>query len=128
MGARAASYRPFLADFICKSCDYRIQYRHRISRNDESGCWAKKSSKAATKERFLVNRGNTVKGLSETRVIIKILGSAFSPLIFHAKTDDDGTATIHLQLPQFKSGHAAILIKAMSEGEETDLRRAITRD
>jgi hypothetical protein len=76
----------------------------------------------------LVNRGDAVKGLSGARVIIKILGSSFTPLIFHAKTDDNGIATVHLQLPQFKSGRAALLIKAINEGEEADLRRVITHD
>jgi hypothetical protein len=42
----------------------------------------------------LVNRGDAVKGLSGARVIIKILGSSFTPLIFHAKTDDNGIATV----------------------------------
>jgi hypothetical protein len=49
-------------------------------------------------------------------------------LIFHTKTDDNGIATVHLQLPHFKSGRAALLIKAISEGEEADLRRVITHD
>ena len=76
--------------------------------------------------RVMVNRGNSSKGLSGIQVITKILGSAFTPLIFHNKTDDYGIATVELQLPHFKYGRAAILIKAMSEGEEADLRRAIT--
>ena len=76
--------------------------------------------------RVMVNRGNSSKGLSGIQVITKILGSAFTPLVFHNKTDDYGIATVELQLPHFKSGRAAILIKAMTEGEEADLRRAIT--
>jgi hypothetical protein len=75
--------------------------------------------------RVLVNRGNSPKGLSGIQVITKILGSAFTPLIFHTKTDNYGIATVHLQLPHFVSGRAAILIKAITEGEEADLRRAI---
>lgn len=75
--------------------------------------------------RILVNRGNSNKGLSGAQIIIKVLGSAFVPLIFHTKTETDGVATVHLQLPQFKSGRAAILIKAIYDGEEVDLRRAI---
>jgi hypothetical protein len=78
--------------------------------------------------RAMVKRGNSVKGLSGTQVIIKVLGSSFTPLIFHAKTDDNGVATVDVQFPQFKSGRAAILIKAMSDGEEADLRRAVTQD
>jgi len=77
---------------------------------------------------ILVNRGDAGRTLSGAQVMIKILGSSFRPLIFHAKTDDNGVATVHLQVPQFKSGRAALLIKAMSEGEEIDLRRVITHD
>ncbi|HXH68706.1 MAG TPA: hypothetical protein VNI60_00015 [Pyrinomonadaceae bacterium] len=76
----------------------------------------------------MVNRGDAVKGLSGARVTIKILGSSFTPLIFHAKADDNGIVMVNLQLPHFKSGRAAILIKATSEGEEADLRRAITHE
>ena len=78
--------------------------------------------------RVLVHRGKTGTGLGGTQLIIKILGSAFSPQIFHAKTDAGGIATVHLQMPQFKAGRAAILIKALRDGEEADLRRAITHD
>ncbi|HSK71864.1 MAG TPA: hypothetical protein VK892_09235 [Pyrinomonadaceae bacterium] len=74
---------------------------------------------------ILVHRGNTKKGLSGTHIMVKILGSAFRPLIFHAKTDSNGIATVHLQMPQFKSGRAVVLIRAMSGNEETELRRAI---
>jgi len=42
-------------------------------------------------------------------------------LIFHTKTDDNGLVAVHLQLPHIKSGSAALMIKAMSKGEEADL-------
>ncbi len=74
---------------------------------------------------ILVHRGNQQNGLSESQVMVKVLGAAFRPLIFHGKTDEQGIAKIHLQMPLFKQGRAAILIKAMSEGEETELRRTI---
>lgn len=74
---------------------------------------------------ILVFRGNQHTGLSGVQVIVKVIGTSFRPLIFHAKTDSNGIATVHLQLPSFKSGRAAVLIKAMSEGEETELRRVI---
>ncbi len=77
---------------------------------------------------ILVNRGDAGRGLSGAQVMVKILGSSFRPLIFHAKTDAGGVATVHLQVPHFKSGRAALLIKAMSEGEETDLRRIVSHD
>lgn len=74
---------------------------------------------------ILVRRGNSEDGLSAAHIMVKVLGSAFRPLIFHAKTDARGIAAVHLQLPNFKSGRAAILVKAMSDGEEIELRRVI---
>ncbi len=74
---------------------------------------------------ILVANGNT--SISNASVMVKVLGSAFRPLIFHAKTDNNGVAVIHLQLPHFRNGRAAILIKAMSSGEEAELRRVIAQ-
>jgi len=74
---------------------------------------------------MMVRHGNPETGLSGAQILVKIIGSSFRPLIFHAKTDSSGVATVHLQLPHFRAGRAAILIKAMSEGEETELRRTI---
>ena len=76
---------------------------------------------------ILVKRGNAEEGLGGAHVLVKAIGSSFRPLIFHARTDRNGVAVVHLQLPHFKSGRAAILVKAMSEGEESELRRAITQ-
>jgi hypothetical protein len=78
--------------------------------------------------RILVSRGKTVKGLSGIQVIIKILGSAFTPLIYHAKTDINGIATVDLEFPRFRTGRAAILIKVSNDGEDADLRRSITHE
>jgi len=74
---------------------------------------------------ILVYRGGRESGLNNAQVMIKVLGAAFRPLIFHGQTDARGVAKIHLQMPLFKQGRAAILIKAMSEGEEVELRRTI---
>jgi hypothetical protein len=75
---------------------------------------------------FMVCRGTQRKVVGEAQIMIKVLGSAFRPLIFHAKTDRNGLAKVHLQLPHFQAGRAAILIRAMSEGEEVELRRIMT--
>jgi hypothetical protein len=74
---------------------------------------------------ILVHRGGQENGLSGAQVMVKVLGAAFRPLIFHGKTDKEGIAKVHMQMPLFKQGRAAILIKAMSEGEEIELRRTI---
>ena len=73
-------------------------------------------------------RGNQKNGLKGAQVLVKIIGSAFRPLIFHAKTDNRGTAAVHLQLPNFTAGRAAVIIRLISEGEETEIRRAIRRN
>lgn len=74
---------------------------------------------------ILLRRGNSETGLAGAQVMVKVIGSSFRPLIFHAKTDSNGIAIVHLQLPHFKSGRAAVLVKALSNGEETELRRVI---
>ena len=74
---------------------------------------------------MLVRRGKVEARMDGAQILVKVIGSSFRPQIFHAKTDSVGVATVHLQLPHFRTGRAAILIKAMSEGEETELRRVI---
>jgi hypothetical protein len=63
--------------------------------------------------------------LSGAEVIVKILGSTFRPLILQTQTGADGIATFSIQLPHFRSGRAAILIRATSGGYEAELRRII---
>ena len=75
---------------------------------------------------FMVCRGTDRKVVGTAQVMVKILGSSFRPLIFHASTDENGLAKVNLQLPNFNSGRAALLARAVSEGEEVELRRAIT--
>ncbi len=76
---------------------------------------------------ILLRRGNVEKGLAGAQVVVKVIGSSFRPLIFHAKTDSNGVAIVHLQLPHFRSGRAAVLVKAMSGGEESELRRVVSQ-
>ena len=74
---------------------------------------------------LLVWRGNRENGLAGAQILVKVIGASFRPLIFHAKSDSNGVATVHLQLPYFKAGRAAVLIRVMNEGEEAELRRVI---
>lgn len=76
---------------------------------------------------ILLHHGNMENGLPGAQVLVKVIGSSFRPLIFHAKTDSNGVAIVHLQLPHFKSGRAAVLVKAMSGNEETELRRVVSQ-
>lgn len=72
-----------------------------------------------------VHRGDPTKRLIGVQIVVKVLGSSFRPLIFHAKTDSSGVATIHLQIPQFRSGRAALLVRALDNGEEAELRQIV---
>lgn len=74
---------------------------------------------------IMIRRGNSQEGLSGAHVMVKIIGASFYPLVFHTKTDNSGVAVVPMQLPTFRAGRAAILVKAMCGGEETELRRAI---
>ncbi len=58
-------------------------------------------------------------------VTVKILGSTFRPLIIQTKTGPDGVATFIIQLPHFRSGRAAILVRATHGKFEAELRRII---
>ncbi len=72
-----------------------------------------------------VFRGNSENFIREAQVVVKVLGSSFRPLIFHARTNEKGEAVVHLQLPQFRSGRGAILVRAISDGEEAELRQIV---
>lgn len=74
----------------------------------------------------MICRGTERKVVSGAQIMIKILGSSFRPVIFHARSDANGLATVHMQLPHFSVGRAAILIRALSGGEEVEFRRIIT--
>ena len=81
-------------------------------------------------ERKTVNlmlcRGTDRKVVANAQIMVKLLGSAFRPVIFHAKTDQNGLARVHLQVPQFQAGRAALLVRAIAGGEEIELRRIVT--
>lgn len=73
----------------------------------------------------MVGRGKERNALVGVTLMVKVLSSSFRPLIFHTKTDSNGVAIVHLQIPAFSRGRAAVLVKAMSNGEEAELRRII---
>lgn len=75
----------------------------------------------------LVCRGSGENIIRDANVMIKVIGSAFRPQIFHSKTDSKGIAKVELKLPKFRAGRAAILVRASIGGEETELRRVITQ-
>lgn len=62
---------------------------------------------------------------SKASVTVKILGSTFQPMSTYSTTDSAGRSAISLTLPSFKTGRAAILIRAESDGDVAELRRII---
>ena len=65
------------------------------------------------------------KPLSNVAVSVKVLGTTFRPLIYTLKTESDGVASIATEMPQFTSGRAAVLIRAVAKDQAAELRRVI---
>ena len=63
--------------------------------------------------------------LPNSAVSIKILGTTFRPLIYTLKTESDGVATVATQIPEFTSGRAAVLVRAVVKDQAAELRRVI---
>jgi hypothetical protein len=63
--------------------------------------------------------------LQTVAVSIKILGTTFRPLIYTLKTESDGVATVATQIPEFTSGRAAVLVRAVAKDQAAELRRII---
>lgn len=74
---------------------------------------------------FMVCRGSQSKVIADAQVMVKVLGSSFRPMIFHARTDANGIAKINLQFPSFSEGRAALLVRASADGEEVEFRRVV---
>lgn len=58
-------------------------------------------------------------------VSVKILGTSFRPVILNLKTDRQGTVAVSIRIPPFKSGRAALVIKATAADLSTETRRVI---
>ncbi len=69
--------------------------------------------------------GHEQKPLMGVSVSVKILGTAFRPQIYSVRTERDGVAAVSTTMPNFTSGRAAVLIRAVTNGETTELRRVI---
>jgi hypothetical protein len=69
--------------------------------------------------------GNEQKPLMGVSVSVKILGTTFRPQIYSVRTERDGVAAVSTTMPNFTSGRAAVLIRAVANGETTELRRVI---
>jgi hypothetical protein len=65
------------------------------------------------------------KPLANVVVSVKVLGTTFRPLIYSLKTESDGVASISTEMPQFTSGRAAVLLRAVTKDQAAELRRII---
>jgi hypothetical protein len=77
--------------------------------------------------RVLVNNreNGDEKPLANVAVSVKVLGTTFRPLIYTLKTESDGVASVNTDIPQFNSGRAAVLIRAVTKDQAAELRRII---
>jgi len=77
--------------------------------------------------RVLVNNrtNGDEKPLANVAVSIKVLGTTFRPLIYTVKTESDGVASVTTDIPQFTSGRAAVLVRAVTKEQAAELRRII---
>jgi hypothetical protein len=75
---------------------------------------------------LITNRtGGDEKPLANVVVSIKILGTTFRPLIYTLKTESDGVASVSTEIPQFTSGRAAVLVRAVAKDQAAEVRRII---
>ena len=77
--------------------------------------------------RVLINNrvAGDEKPLANVAVSVKVLGTTFRPLIYSLKTESDGVASISTEMPQFTSGRAAVLVRAVTKDQAAELRRII---
>lgn len=81
------------------------------------------SGDAPTLRVLVTNReGQEENPLASAAVSVKVLGTAFRPLIYSLKTQRDGIALVSTQIPQFTSGRAAILVRATAKDAAAELR------
>lgn len=69
--------------------------------------------------------GKKSKSLAGVPLSVKILGTAFRPQIYSVKTERGGLAAVDATLPDFTSGRAAVLVRAVVKGETIEVRRVI---
>jgi hypothetical protein len=74
---------------------------------------------------ILVCRGSRREVVRGTEIMVKILGTGFRPVIYHAVSDKNGLAQINVTVPSFSSGRATILARAKNGNDEIEIRRPV---
>ncbi|MCI0490398.1 MAG: hypothetical protein L0229_27710 [Blastocatellia bacterium] len=64
---------------------------------------------------------------AEAVVTVKVIGTAFRPLVFMGRAGKDGIASFSFTLPAFTTGTAAIVIEAQSNRGRGELKHLIRR-
>lgn len=77
--------------------------------------------------RILVEKRSATaqKPIDGVSLSVKILGTTFRPQIYSVRTGRDGIGIVSAEIPRFTSGRAALLIRAVSEDQSTEVRRVI---
>jgi len=84
------------------------------------------SGQKCTLRILISNRtAGTERPLANTAVSVKILGTTFRPLIYTLKTASDGVASLTTEIPQFTSGRAAVLVRAITKDQAAEVRKII---
>jgi hypothetical protein len=84
------------------------------------------SGKSYTLRALVSNRTRgEEKPLANVAVSVKILGTTFRPLLYTLKTESDGVASVSTEVPEFTSGRAAVLVRAVAKDQAAELRRVI---
>jgi hypothetical protein len=73
----------------------------------------------------LVCRGSERKVVPDAEIMIKVMGSSFKPLIFHSRSNPFGISSVEIDLPEFREGRAAVVVRVISKGEEVEVRRPL---
>jgi hypothetical protein len=85
-----------------------------------------RAGQLATIKIYVGRGGDGRKAVAGAAVTVKILGTTFRPMILTTETDEEGLAIVRALLPQFTTGRAAIVIRAMdASGDFTEVRRII---
>jgi hypothetical protein len=85
-----------------------------------------RAGEAFTIRLMLVEKsGKREKPLVGVGVSVKILGTAFRPQIYSIKTERGGVAVVSNTMPNFTTGRAAVLVRAVVKGETIEVRRVI---
>lgn len=65
--------------------------------------------------------------LEGSKVVIKVIGTSFRPAVYTGRTDKNGVYTLNVIIPEFHTGHAAIMIEASSSHGSDEIKLRVAR-